>query len=160
MVQATEPRCFSWLFIFIKKGKGRGQMEQTFKYSISAVGGVVSWLVGGWSLLMTVLLILNAIDFFSGMAANWGTINSKRGYQGIIKKGMMWVWIVVANLIYLVLLDQGFSIGQIIPDAVVLMFILNELVSLGENSAKLGVDMPAPVKKALEIFDTKEEKAK
>ncbi|HBJ00295.1 MAG TPA: hypothetical protein DDY89_04350, partial [Lysinibacillus sp.] len=58
------------------------------------------------------------------MAANWGTISSKRGYQGIIKKGMMWVWIVVANLIYLVLQDQGFSIGQIIPDAVVLMFIL------------------------------------
>ena len=94
------------------------------------------------------------------MAANWGTISSKRGYQGIIKKGMMWVWIVVANLIYLVLQDQGFSIGQIIPDAVVLMFILNELVSLGENSAKLGVDMPAPVKKALEIFKAKEEKAK
>lgn len=135
-------------------------MEQSFKFLLSTVGGVVSWLVGSWGLLMTVLLILNAIDFLSGIAANWGTISSKRGYQGIIKKGMMWVWIVVANLIYLVLQDQGFSIGQIIPDAVVLMFILNELVSLGENSAKLGVDMPAPVKKALEIFNSKEENAK
>lgn len=135
-------------------------MEQISKYLVTTVGGAVSWLVGGWELLMTVLLILNAIDFFTGMAANWGTINSKRGYQGIIKKGMMWVWIVVANLIYLVLLDQGFSIGQIIPDAVVLMFIFNELVSLGENSAKLGIDMPAPVKKALDIFNTKEEKVK
>lgn len=96
----------------------------------------------------------------SGRAANWGMISSKRGYQGIIKKGMMWVWIVVANLIYLVLQDQGFSIGQIIPDAVVLMYILNELVSLGENSAKLGVDMPVPVKKALEVFNSREEKAK
>lgn len=78
-------------------------MEQSFKFLLSTVGGVVSWLVGGWGLLMTVLLILNAIDFLSGIAANWGTISSKRGYQGIIKKGMMWVWIVVANLIYLVL---------------------------------------------------------
>ncbi|WP_445477360.1 phage holin family protein [Lysinibacillus irui] len=75
-------------------------------------------------------------------------------------KKMMWVWIAVANLIYLVLQDQGFSIGQIIPDAVVLMYILNELVSLGENSAKLGVDMPVPVKKALEVFNSREEKAK
>lgn len=135
-------------------------MEQSLKFLLSTVGGVVSWLVGGWGLLMTVLLILNAVDLLTGMAANWGIISSKRFYQGIIKKGMMWVWIVVANLIYLVLQDQGFSIGQIIPDAVVLMFILNELMSLGENSAKLGVDMPAPVKKALEIFNAKEEKAK
>ncbi|WGT39404.1 phage holin family protein [Lysinibacillus sp. 1 U-2021] len=135
-------------------------MEQSLKFLLSTVGGVVSWLVGGWGLLMTVLLILNAVDLLTGMAANWGIISSKRFYQGIIKKGMMWVWIVVANLIYLVLQDQGFSIGQIIPDAVVLMFILNELVSLGENSAKLGVDMPSPVIKALDIFSTKEEKAK
>ncbi len=40
------------------------------------------------------------------------------------------------------------------------MFILNELVSLGENSAKLGVDMPVPVKNALEVFNSREEKAK
>ncbi|WP_036125440.1 phage holin family protein, partial [Lysinibacillus sphaericus] len=66
-------------------------MEQSIKFLLSTVGGVVSWFVGGWGLLMTALLILNVIDFLSGMAANWGTINSKRGYQGIIKKGMMWV---------------------------------------------------------------------
>nr|WP_252289340.1 phage holin family protein [Peribacillus asahii] len=42
--------------------------------------------VGGWSVLLTVLLILNAFDFITGMAANWGQISSKRGYEGIIKK--------------------------------------------------------------------------
>ena len=29
-------------------------MEQTFKYLLSTVGGVVSWLVGGWGLLIIV----------------------------------------------------------------------------------------------------------
>ena len=124
------------------------------RFFVSAIGGALSFLIGGWGLLLTVLLVLNALDFITGMAANWGTINSKRGYQGVIKKGMMWVWIVVANLIYLVLLDQGFTVGQIIPDAVVILFILNEIISLGENSAKLGLDMPGPVKHALEIFNT------
>lgn len=38
------------------------------------------------------------------------------------------------------------------------MFILNELVSLGEISAKLGVDMYVSVKRALEIFNTKKKK--
>lgn len=128
------------------------------RFFVSAIGGALSFLIGGWGLLLTVLLVLNALDFITGMAANWGTINSKRGYQGVIKKGMMWVWIVVANLIYLVLLDQGFTVGQVIPDAVAFMFILNEIVSLGENSAKLGLDMPGPVKRALDVFENHEKK--
>lgn len=135
-------------------------MESTLKVVITTVGGVISWLVGGWGLLLTVLLILNVIDFMTGMAANWGTISSKRGYQGIIKKGMMWVWIVVANLVYMLLSDMGYSIGQVIPDGVAFLFIINELVSLGENSAKLGLDMPTPVKKALDIFNTKSGESK
>ncbi|MFJ7665611.1 holin family protein [Lysinibacillus sp. NPDC097195] len=126
------------------------------RFFVSVFGGALSFLIGGWGLLLTVLLVFNILDFLTGMAANWGAINSKRGYQGIIKKGMMWVWIVVANLIYLVLLDQGFTVGQIIPDAVAILFILNEIVSLGENSAKLGLDMPGPVKRALEIFNNHE----
>ena len=120
------------------------------------VGGAISWLVGGWGLLLTVLLLLNTLDFLTGMAANWGQISSGRGYKGIVKKGMMWVWIVVANLVYLILLDMGYSIGQVIPDAVALMFILNEIISLSENSAKLGLDMPTPIRKALEIFNDKD----
>ena len=50
-------------------------MEQSFKFLLSTVGGVVSWLVGGWGVLMTVLLILNGIEFLSGMAADWGTLH-------------------------------------------------------------------------------------
>lgn len=39
-------------------------MEQSIKFLLSTVGGVVSWFAGGWGLLMTVLLILNVIDFY------------------------------------------------------------------------------------------------
>nr|WP_252289339.1 phage holin family protein [Peribacillus asahii] len=72
---------------------------------------------------------------------------------------MMWVWIVVANLIYLVLNHQGLKVGAIIPNAVAILFILNEVASLGENSAKLGINIPEPVQKALAIFH-KSEKGK
>lgn len=130
-------------------------MENIIKTTISTIGAVISWLVGGWELLLTVLLILNVLDFITGMAANWGTISSYRGYKGIVKKGMMWIWIVAANLIYMVLLNLGYSVGQVIPDGVALLFIINELISLGENSTKLGLDMPTPIKKALDIFNEK-----
>ena len=58
---------------------------------------------------------------------------------------------------YLLLNDMGYSIGQVIPDGVALLFILNELISLGENSAKLGLEMPEPIKKALAIFNDRKE---
>lgn len=132
-------------------------MDNVFKLAVTTIGGTISWLVGGWGLLLTVLLILNALDFITGMAANWGSINSKKGYNGVVKKGMMWVWIVVANLVYMILLDMGYSIGQVIPDGVALLFIINELISLGENSIKIGLDIPAPIKKALEIFEEHKE---
>jgi toxin secretion/phage lysis holin len=122
---------------------------------LAAVGGVISWLVGGWSILLTALLLLNTFDYLSGMAANWGQISSKRGYEGIVKKSMMWVWIVVANLVYLVLKHEGLDAGQIIPNAVAVGFIINEISSLGENSIKLGFKIPGPIQKGLALFNEK-----
>ena len=40
------------------------------RFFVSAFGGALSFLVGGWGLLLTVLLILNILDFVTGMAAN------------------------------------------------------------------------------------------
>ena len=130
-------------------------MENVAKAMLLSVCSVISWLVGGWSLLLTVLLIFNALDFVTGIMASWGSISSRVAYRGIIKKCMMWVWVVAANLVYRVLLDGGFSIGEVIPNSVTILFIANELISLGENSAKLGLDMPGPIKKALDIFNSK-----
>lgn len=130
-------------------------MEQILKTAISIIGGIVSYFLGGWSLLLTTLLVLNIFDYATGMAANWGQISSKVGFRGIIKKCVMWVWIVVANLLYMVLAQQGFDLSQIIPDGVVILFIINEVTSLGENSIKLGINVPEPIKKALALFDDK-----
>lgn len=128
------------------------------KVTVTVIGGAIAYAVGGWSILLTTLLILNAFDYLSGWMANLGNISSKIGFRGVIKKGMMWVWIVVANLVYLVLQHMGYNFGEVIPNAVALSFIVNELVSLGENSIKLGIAVPSPVQKALAIFTEKNEK--
>lgn len=132
------------------------KLDKLYQTIISVAGGFLSWLVGGWSLLLTVLLLLNIFDYVTGVAANWGQISSKVGFKGIVKKGLIWIWVAIANLIYMVLLDQGLSIGQVIPDAVVIAFVINEIVSIAENSAKLGVSIPEPIQKALAIFKEKE----
>lgn len=131
-------------------------MENVVKPTILAVGSVLSWLVGGWSLLLTVLLIFNGLDIVTGIAANWGEISSRKFTKGLARKGMMWVWVIAANLIHRVLIDGGYTIGEVIPHSVVVLFIINEVISLGENSTKLGLNMPEPVARALEVFNAKE----
>lgn len=127
-------------------------MDHLLKTAISIIGGLVSYFLGGWSLLLSALLFLNIFDYATGMAANWGQISSKVGFRGIIKKCVMWVWVVVANLLYMVLAEQGYDLSQFIPNGVVVLFILNEITSLGENSIKLGVNVPEPIKRALAIM--------
>lgn len=53
--------------LIINRAKEGVLMERFF---VSAFGGALSFLVGGWGLLLTVLLILNILDFVTGMAAN------------------------------------------------------------------------------------------
>ena len=130
-------------------------MEKFLHAIISTIGGFFSWLLGGWSLLLTTLFMLNIFDYSTGMAANWGGISSKVGFKGLIKKGVMWMWIGIANLIYMILLEQGYSVGQVIPDAVTIGWIINEITSIAENSVKLGIKVPEPIKKGLALFNNK-----
>lgn len=127
-------------------------LEQVLKAMISIAGGLTSYFFGGWSTLLTTLLVLNGFDYITGIAANWGQISSKRGYKGILKKCVIWIWVIVANLLYMVLRHLGFDFSQLIPDGVVILFIINEITSLGENSIKLGINIPEPIKRALEIM--------
>ena len=124
-------------------------MDHVLKTVISAAAGFASYFLGGWGVLLTTLLFLNVVDYATGVAANWGQISSKIGFRGIIKKCVMWVWIVVANLLYMVLKKEGFDSSQFIPNGVVILFIINEITSLGENSIKLGVEPPEAIKKVL-----------
>jgi len=143
-------------FYYAKGGEKLKYLQEI----IATVGGFLGWLLGGWSILLTTLLILNVFDFLSGTAANWGDISSKRGYEGAIKKAMMWVWIVVANLVYLVLNHLGSDIGEVIPNAVAVLFIINEVTSLGENSIKLGINIPEPIQRGLALFNNKKGEGK
>lgn len=127
-------------------------MEQILKIIISVAGGTVAYLFGGWSILLTSLLVLNVFDYVTGCAANWGDISSKKGYRGLVKKGFMWVLVMTANIIYAVLKYLGYDSGQIVPNAVVVGFIINEVVSLLENAGKMGININPFFKNALAIF--------
>lgn len=134
-------------------------MEQVSKNIIAGLTSVFTYFFGGWSVLLTSLLILNVLDFILGILSSDEEPNSKRLTEGGTKKGIMWMWILIANLVYMVLSHMGYDIGVSIANWVTLYFILTEVISLEENSAKLGSPIPQPVSflinKLKDVVETK-----
>lgn len=134
-------------------------MDQFERMIILSVSSFVTYFLGGWSILLTALIVLNTLDYATGLIANWKRRSSKKAFKGGIKKGIMWMWVGVANLIYLVLLHLGYDAGEVLPNFVTVYFIILEIISLEENSKKLGVVMPTPLSffmsKLKDIFNSK-----
>lgn len=99
---------------------------------------------------LIVLLIMMIIDYISGMSAAWckGTLNSKKGVDGIIKKvGYMALVAVAMGVDYLIF--SGFaavnvSVGfeMLFGILVAVWLIINEMISILENLSRLGVPIP------------------
>lgn len=127
--------------------------------ALAAVGTFVAHALGGWDAAMQILVALMAADYLTGVlvAAVWkrsnksetGALDSKAGFKGLLKKGM------ILLLVWLgVLLDKAMG-ASYIRTAVVLFFVGNEGLSLLENLGLMGVPFPAFLKAALEALRDK-----
>ena len=106
--------------------------------AFAAVGTVAAQALGGWDAAMQVLVALMAADYLTGVlvAAVWqrsrktesGALDSKAGYIGLLKKGMI-----------LLVVWLGVLVG-------------NEGLSLLENLGLMGVPFPAFLERALEAL--------
>ena len=102
------------------------------------IGGIGGFLFGKWDLPLQNLFTSIVLDYISGMlkAFYLGEVSSRIGYKGLIKKVGILFTIVVANLTDLIL---GLTIFR---SAICMFFVMNELVSVLENIALLGVPIP------------------
>ena len=124
--------------------------------TIAAIGSAVAHALGGWDAAMALLVSLMMADYLTGVlvAMVWqrsnksttGALDSKAGFKGLIKKGMilMLVWLGLQ-------LDEAMG-ANYIRTAVILFFIGNEGLSLLENLGLMGVKYPAFMKRALEAL--------
>lgn len=110
-------------------------------------GGLAGFLFGGWSELLTALLVIQALDIITGFLVgvkNEG-VSSKEMRAGLIRKMGVWILVIFAHTIDTVLLD-----GQLVAQTGVLFaFIANEGLSLVENLGNIGVIVPESVTKYL-----------
>ena len=126
---------------------------------LAVFGSFAANALGGWDASLQVLIALMVADYITGVlvAAVWhkssksetGALDSKAGFKGILKKGMILV------LVWLgVLLDRATG-ANYIRTAVVLFFIGNEGISLLENLGLMGVPYPEFLKRAMEALHEK-----
>ena len=123
-------------------------MKETFFTTVTAIGtGIVATLLGGWDKALEILLIFIVLDYITGVAAAWKTktISSSVGFQGIFKKGSIFLVVILAAQ-----LDRitGNAAG-VFRTATAFFFIANDGLSIIENVGEMGVKLPSFISKAL-----------
>lgn len=130
--------------------------------AIGTIGGGIAALFGGWTSAMTTLIIFMVIDYATGIIvagvfhrsgkSKSGALESRAGFKGLCRKGMILLILLVACRLDL-MLGTGY-----IKDCVSIAFVVNETLSIIENAGLMGVPIPQVLIKAIDVLKAKEEK--
>lgn len=133
-------------------------MEKSFQLITAVFAGLVQFLYGDWTLLLTILLALTIIDFITGLAAGFveGTLKSKIGMVGIARKVFIFLMVAVAHLIDLLLIESGLETKALIMTMVIVFYAVNEILSITENAGRIGLPVPDQIKNAIVVLKGKE----
>lgn len=127
--------------------------------TFSAIGALITGIFGGWDSAMTTLLIFMCIDYLTGLIvagifhksqkSENGALDSKAGFKGLCKKGIILLTVLVAVRLD-IMLDT-----QYIKDATIMFWCANELISFLENAELMGLPIPKILRNALDIVQGK-----
>ena len=137
-------------------------MQKAGFYGLFGIlGGIISTAFGGWDTTLTTLIIFMAIDYITGLMvagifqksskSENGGLQSKAGFKGLCRKGVMLLIVLVACRLDLTL---G---SDFVRNAVVWAFVANETISIIENAGTMGVPIPKVLMKAIDVLKTKAE---
>ncbi len=134
--------------------------DEIIKWLSAAVGGVVGAIGGAWSGVLTCLLILNVVDYVSGVIcaiagrsakSEGGHLSSTAGFVGLAKKMFIWFIILMTTCVDRYVIGSGTSCQT----AAALFYVANEALSILENCALMELPIPAFLRKLLEVLKEK-----
>ena len=135
--------------------------ESNTLYTFVVGGGAasVAFLLGGIDNLIKALAIFMIVDFVLGMTvgSKGPGINSKRGFQGLMKKGAMITLVIVSYQLDII---AGSGDTQFLRNSMIMFLIAVEGISILENVGHLGVPVPKFLKDRLEQLRHKSESEK
>lgn len=125
------------------------------------VGGAISSYLGGWDTALQTLIIFMAADYITGLMVAGifhksdktpgGGLESRAGFKGLCRKGVVLLIVLVACRLDLL------TGTDFIRDSCVIAFVVNEAISIVENAGLMGVPIPAVITRTLEALKAKEE---
>ena len=124
-------------------------MDNLFKSIIAVGGAAASYLFGGWSSLLSILLTFVILDYVTGVVAagKEGKLSSDVGLWGIPKKVAIFAIVAVAHLV-----DTALGDAHLFRDAAIFFYLANELLSITENLGRIGVPIPGAIQRAVEVL--------
>lgn len=141
---------------------GGERMKAKLCAAIGIVGSGIVSILGGWDSALQTLLIFMAADYVTGLIVagvfhnsqktDTGTLESRAGFKGLIRKCMILFFIIIANRVDLLM---GVSYFR---ECVIISFITNELISIIENAGLMGVPIPPIITNAIDVLKKKGEK--
>lgn len=127
---------------------------------IGIVGSFIVSLLGGWDNGLITLVLFMAIDYITGLIVagvfhqskktETGALESRAGFKGLCRKGVVLLFVLIANKLDIVL-----NVSYI-RDAVIIGFMANELISIIENAGLMGIPLPAVINNAVDILVNKD----
>jgi len=128
--------------------------KKLYNIIVTSGGALASYLFGGWSALLGILLGFVVIDYVTGFlaAAIEGELSSEVGLKGIAKKVCIFAVVAIANLI-----DTAMGNQHILRDATIFFYLSNELLSIIENVGRAGIPVPSQIQKAVKVLKGKDE---
>lgn len=122
-------------------------LPAAIKSALGAATGALAYLFGAWDLLMYILLAMICLDYLSGLAAAAlrHELSSRLGWQGLLKKALIFVVVLLAALVDRLLNLQGNAARS----CAALFYTANEGLSVLENLGRAGLPLPAFLTRAL-----------
>lgn len=136
-------------------------MREMFYTIMLTIGSALSYFIGGVDTMFIVLCVFLVLDYISGIIVagvfkksaktESGKLNSVVSFKGLCKKLFVVILVGMAHFLDIVL-DTNFIRG-----GVVVAFISNETISIIENAGLMGIPIPGPLRKAIDILQDREE---
>jgi len=135
-------------------------MKENILGATAIVGSYIASLYGGWTTSIGTLFIFMFVDYGTGLMVaiifkkslktDSGGLNSTVGWKGLSKKCLILLYLLIAQRL-------DISMGTTyIRDSVCIAFILNELVSIVENSGLMGFPVPKIISDVIDVLKSKE----
>lgn len=129
--------------------------------AIGCTGGTIAAAFGGWDMGLQILVLLMAVDYITGLMVAGifhtsgksasGGLESRAGWKGLCRKGVVLLIVLVAQCVDNLL---GSSVAR---DAVVIGYCINEIISITENAGLMGVPVPEKLQAAIEVLQGKDD---